>query len=506
MNRGCKLVAAIHRGCPETKKSDSKKNKMPHKKIAAFLLVLSLTACTEDFSDLNTNPNAPTDVQPEFLLRQVLWDYAEQMSFEGFVAGNLLGQYFTAVDFNLFDRHALNEPQFGGNPWDVLYPNLRDAQLILDMSRSNPNLAVYEGPALVLKAYIAGVITDLFGDVPYREAVAGKSGTVTPAYDPQEEIYLGAGGILDNLEKAVEVMENYAGAIPLRGDILYAGDLRGWIRFANSLRIKQLMRISGREAVGAELRAIYESGEYIQTNAQNAAFDFSDTPPNSFRMATARTGDFNIYVMSLTAEEILAEPADPRRAVLFRPAGNTGEYKGLINGIDASQTSIVVEDFARPGTLFRERTGDLDANYLTAWETNFFLAEAAERGLIDADVRELYRTAVAQAFDYWQTELPADYLERPGVRLGVDGSGNLPQIHTQKWIALLGQGYEGWIEYRRTGFPELKPVAASLNNGVYPVRFPYPTDEQALNLLNYQSAADATDGNSPNARVWWDVE
>ena len=345
-----------------------------------LFLLLACTACTEDFTDLNTNPNAPTDVQPEFLLRQVLWNYAEQMSYEGFVAGSNLGQYFTAVDFNLFDRHALSEPQFGGNPWDVLYPNLRDVQLILDKSRSNPNLAVYEGPALVLKAYIAGVLTDLFGDVPYREAVAGKAGTVTPVYDPQEAIYLGAGGILDNLDRAVALMANYAGAIPLRGDILFAGDLSGWVRFANSLRIKHLMRMADRQDVSAELQAIYDSGNYIQTNAQNAAFDFSDTPPNNFRMATARIGDFNNYVMALTAEEILAERDDPRRTVLFRPAGNEGTFTGLINGIDASQTSIVVDDYARPGTVFRERTGDLDANYLTAWETNFFLAEAAERG------------------------------------------------------------------------------------------------------------------------------
>jgi hypothetical protein len=475
-------------------------------KIYLFFLLLGFTACTEDFSELNTNPNAPTDVQPEFLLRQVLWDYAEQMSYEGFVAGSNLGQYFTAVDFNLFDRHALSEPQFGGNPWDVLYPNLRDVQLVLDKSRETPNLAVYEGPALVLKAYLAGVLTDLFGDIPYREAVAGKTGTVTPAYDPQEEIYLGAGGILDNLDRAVETMSTHTGAIPLQGDLLFGGDLTGWIRFANSLRIKHLMRIADRRDVSAELQALYDRGEYIQTNAQNAAFDFSATPPNNFRMATARIGDFNNYVMAQTAAEILAERDDPRRAVLFRPAGNSGEFAGLINGIDASQTSIVVDDYARPGTIFRENTGDLDANYLTAWETHFFLAEAAERGLIEADVATLYRTAVAQAFAYWLTDLPADYLERPGVRLSAGGESNLPQILTQKWIALLGHGYEGWIEYRRTGFPELKPVAASLNNGLYPVRFPYPTDEQALNLINYQAAAAATDGNSVNARVWWDVE
>jgi hypothetical protein len=35
---------------------------------------------------------------------------------------------------------------------------------------------------------------------------------------------------------------------------------------------------------------------------------------------------------------------------------------------------------------------------------------------------------------------------------------------------------------------------------------PYPSDEQALNFENYQAAAAATDDNSINVRVWWDLE
>ena len=63
------------------------------------LCIFLMAACTKDFEEINTNPNAPVDVQPSLLLRKVLFDYGEQMSYEGFVAGNLLGQYFTAIDF-----------------------------------------------------------------------------------------------------------------------------------------------------------------------------------------------------------------------------------------------------------------------------------------------------------------------------------------------------------------------------------------------------------------------
>ncbi|MBU2020496.1 MAG: SusD/RagB family nutrient-binding outer membrane lipoprotein, partial [Bacteroidetes bacterium] len=65
-------------------------------------------------------------------------------------------------------------------------------------------------------------------------------------------------------------------------------------------------------------------------------------------------------------------------------------------------------------------------------------------------------------------------------------------------------GYESWIEYKRTGFPALLPVAASLNGGIYPTRLPYPADESSLNSANYNAASSTTNGNSFNAKVWWD--
>ena len=38
------------------------------------LVVFLLAACTKDFEEINTNPNAPVDVQPSLLLRKVLFD------------------------------------------------------------------------------------------------------------------------------------------------------------------------------------------------------------------------------------------------------------------------------------------------------------------------------------------------------------------------------------------------------------------------------------------------
>lgn len=473
--------------------------------IIAFI-TLTILSCTKGFEELNTNPNSPTEVQPDLLLRQVIYNYGEEMSYEGFVAGNLLAQHFTMIDFNGFDRHALTDAQLGGNPWPVLYKNLRDNQTMLNLSRENDVYAIYEGPALILKAYMAAALTDIYGDVPYFSALEGLVGNVTPKYDSQQDIYLNLGGILDNLEQGVLALQNYSGNQALNGDIFYGGDKTSWVKFANSLKIKYLMRVSGKEDVSLELQEIYDSGMYIKQRVENAAFDFTDGLPNNFRMANLRDGDFNLFIMSLTMQEILESLNDPRRDVLFRPTGANPEvYLGLLNGPDASSEAISVANYSLSGTVFRENTSAIDANFITSWETLFLLAEAAQRGLINASAQELYNEAVLQAFDYWNVEMPASYLTEGSGAYTADGTNPIDQILTQKWLANSMNGYEGWIEWKRTGYPELKQVSSSANNGIIPVRLPYPAEEAVLNGINY-SEATAENGNDINMPVWWDSE
>ena len=484
------------------------KNKKMKKTIYLLLSIsiVLLVSCTKDFEEINTNPNSPIEVQPSLLLRQVIYDYGEEMSYEGFVAGNLLGQYFTAIDFNLFDRHSLTEPQFGGNPWFPIYTNLRDNEIIIDFARNNPSAAVYEGPALILKSYMTAALTDIFGDVPYFEALNGKEGNVTPAYDSQELIYTGENGILSNLDQGIALLQEYNGAQPLEGDILFNGNLDAWVKFAYSLKLKYLMRLSKKMDVASLVQSTVNANILMTSNAENATFDFSDGPPNNFRMATLRAGDFNLFIMSETMEEILKDWNDPRMNTFFRPIGNdpTGtEFQGLLNGPDASATSISVADYSLSGTIFRENTSALDANFLTAAEVQFLLAEAAELDYISGNAADYYNAGVLLSFEYWNTSMPNDYLISGNTAYKQNGNDPIEQIISQKWIHNIINGYEGWIEYRRTGFPQLKTISASLNNNLIPLRLPYPADEEALNRDNYNNAT-ATNQNSINSPVWWD--
>ena len=134
----------------------------------------------------------------------------------------------------------------------------------------------------------------------------------------------------------------------------------------------------------------------------------------------------------------------------------------------------------------------LKGNYMTAWETHFVLAEAAARGYYDGDAPALYEEGVRLAFAYWNTELPERYLAQDGVNYRTETAIN--QIVTQRWLASIGNGYEGWILWRRTGFPVFLAPLSSLNGGQIPVRFPYPANEQALNLANYSEAIERIGG------------
>lgn len=480
------------------------------KTISIVLLLASTTACKKDFELINTNPNAPIDVQPSLLLRQVIYDYGEQMSYEGFVAGNLLGQHMSMTDFNLFDRHALSQPQLGGNPWPVFYKNLRDNQILLEKAKKENIYQVYEGPAHILKAHMAMALTDIYGDVPYFDALKGLDGNTTPAYDKQEDIYLAEGGIIAELDAGIAAIDAYSGVQVLSGDILYSGNLSKWRKFAKSLKIKALMRISDQDGsvaydVAGNLQALVTENAFISNNADDALFRFTATQPNSFRMQKLREGDFKQFVMSQTSDTLFSMYNDPRDLTFFRNSADaTDPLNGLINGINASTTSIVAANYSLASMWFRENTADLPCNFMSAWETQFFIAEAIEKGYVGGVAKVYYDMAVTNAFNYWSTDLPATYLTVGPAAYGTTGD-NLEQIITQKWFASFMHGYESWIEYRRTGYPELLPVAASLNNNLIPVRMPYPTDEEALNYSNFSAASASTNGNSINFRVWWDI-
>ncbi len=162
---------------------------MKNKIILLFcILALSLSACKKNLSEENLNPNAPETADPQFLLSNVLYQTAKNNAEEGWKAGNLLSQHTSNIEFFPTDRYDL-----GTNTelWNATYRLLNDVHTIETSPLSNPG---YKGVALIMKSVLVALLTDLWNDVPYSEAIKGASdGTFAPAYDKQQDIYTYAG-------------------------------------------------------------------------------------------------------------------------------------------------------------------------------------------------------------------------------------------------------------------------------------------------------------------------
>ena len=461
------------------------------------------SGCREEFEEVNLNPNAPEQVSPQFLLPNVLYQAAKNNSEEGWKAGNLLAQQTSNLEFLPIDRYDL-----GSNTrlWENTYRLLNDLESMREGAQGN---TAYEGVAMVMKANLAALLTDLYGDVPYSEAVQGRTNKLfTPAYDKQEAIYTGKGGILELLRNAEQILEKSRD--PLNGDIMYNGDLDKWVRFANSLRVRYLMRISKKINVAPELQNILTKNKLISGNSASAVVPFLASAPNQWFIFNEREGRYSDVRMSKTIDSVFQALNDPRLAVYFKPTeasknSATKQYAGLPNGLSlANQNGFNLNNISTVGALFRDIPDGVNAHLMQYSELQFLLAEAALKGYISGSAASFYQAGIQASFDYYRTPIPAGYLERANVKLS--GTDDLRKIMTQKWLSHFMNGYEAWLDIRRTGFPQLKVAQDNLNNNVYPVRFRYPESEQAANSEKYQAALTQAGPDTYNRKGWWESD
>lgn len=90
-----------------------------------------------------------------------------------------------------------------------------------------------------MKAWMFHIITDVYGDIPYTDALGDK---IYPKYDTQESIYR---DLLKELKEADAQINT--GDAAVQGDIIYQGDMGRWVKFANALRIRVATRMADRD-------------------------------------------------------------------------------------------------------------------------------------------------------------------------------------------------------------------------------------------------------------------
>ncbi|SOE20554.1 Starch-binding associating with outer membrane [Spirosomataceae bacterium TFI 002] len=466
-------------------------------------LVLGVS-CTGDFAKLNENPNAPQQVDPQFLLTNVISEAANRSSYEqGFRLANYLSQFAASVEFERIDRYEMGS---NSGYWTVIYRMLSDLRSVKELSGNNE---AYKAVASIMESYLYSQLTDMWGDVPYLEAVKALDDQFTPKYDSQKEIYTNPEtGILAVLKKSAATLETTNDAI--RGDVMFNNDLSKWVRFANSLRFRYLLRISNKISDFSEMKALANSGKLINSNSQNAEVKYLSAAPNQWPMSQASLGLYQEHRMTKTVEATLKSWNDPRMKVLYKPTQQSitegaPAYVGLENGQDRETISakgINLNNVSLFGAMFRDVPDGVSAQFISYAEVQFALAEAAKRGFIEGNAEQFYNNGVAASFEYYKVALPSDYFENPAVAL--DGSNDLTKILTQKWLALINVGHEAWFEIRRTGIPAIKAGPDNLNNDMLPVRYLYPESEQATNSANYKSSLAIQGPDDINTKVWWE--
>ncbi len=470
-----------------------------------FLPLLALLLCgCGDLEEFNENPNAPSidQASPDLILPKILYEVGNELTSElAWGTGNTLAQLVASNNFTGTDRYQLGT--YGGT-WNLLYRNARDAQNVIALGErlNNPN---YQAAGLLLRAFCLQYLTEMYGDVPYTEALSGKTeGLFQAAYTPQSEIYP---LLLADYARAAELFDPTVG---MNGDILFGGNISRWRQFASALRLRTLMRVENRwEALGlsaADLQQLVRTADLMDGLDDSALLPYLPVGANRWPQHTGRVGGFDEKRMSERIESVLEGLNDPRLGVLFRPVDNpdSDEYIGVPNGLSedaASNYNGGALNQSRLGIRFREEPDAVDMVFIHYPEVQFLLAEAAEKGYIDGDAEAFYLEGIRATMTYYGVDATDDYLSQEGVAYTDDEAENLRLIAQQKWLSLFMVGLEAWFDYRRTGLPELIPGPDATLDRI-PLRIQYPDDEQVLNTTNYQAAVARQGSDMINTPMW----
>ncbi|MEO6684648.1 MAG: SusD/RagB family nutrient-binding outer membrane lipoprotein [Dyadobacter sp.] len=481
---------------------------MNHKNIilkSALTLVLagSLGSCSDDLADINKNPNEATVAQPDYLLANAIKSNADIIlgSDASMETTTLYVQHWAKIQYTDPDKYTTSLTNIQ-NVWTNFYSQgLTDFATIIKLGEetSNPN---YQAIGLILKSWTFQQLTDLYGDIPYTQAVKIDQ-FLTPKYDAQKDVYI---GLLADLKKAADLI-NVNGS-PVAGDLIYSGNLSKWKKFANSLRLRIALRIADKDpatakTVIAELAA--DPTQLISSNEDIAQLVYLSSPNQNPVAKDRETRDD--YRVSKSVIDKLIELKDPRLAVFANKTVDATPfgYVGVTNGLPAdSAAKLGFTKTSKLGDYFTAAASP--AVFLSYSEVLFNLAEAAQRGFTQNDAAVLYQKAITaslQQFKVGNADI-AVYLAQPSV--AYNASNFKQSIGDQKWLALFSQGLEAFTEWRRLDYPQLKPAYAGVLGGKFPARLTYPIGEQALNLANYKAAVLSQGEDRLTTKLWFDAQ
>lgn len=489
------------------------------KKIKFIFAVISclLMACTDNFEELNTDPNRPKEITPGVMLGQLQYRIVNTSISSARNFTHELMQVDaprSSSGGGGLHRYVVTP---GAGVWSNFYGYLTDIENIY-ATADKLNENNYKAIALVYKSWAYSILTDSYGDVPYTQATKATDGILQPAFDQQKDIYP---DILKNLETANSLFDDTK-ALTYGGDLLYnanavsggknAGILK-WKKFANSLRLRLLLRISKREGevnVREQINTILaDPSTYpvFSSNTDNAIFRYPGTFPYFNPYYNARTLDWRegTYFTKFFLDKMNAVE-DPRRAVWAIPIVVDGKnvFQGIESGYPTTLEYVVGKNSSYTDAL---KTLPQLGVMMTFAEVEFIKAELSLKGYTtDKTKKGHYESGVGASITQWGATLSQDFLQKPGIVYDETASAEiqLEQIMLQKYYAYFFVDFQSWFEKRRTGYPVLPRGSGIPAENNFPYRIPYPTYLQSLNPESLDAAVRAMGGDNSDLKVWWD--
>jgi hypothetical protein len=472
-----------------------------------LLGVILFSSCDKSLEEVNIDPNTSPTARDEQVLTSA-------QGFLGYIVdvdlnsqSFLWAQYYTwgvGVSIGNQERFVAQPDDYDGY-WQRAYANcLTDLKFL-----NNSDKAAFRGASKVLQAYIYQGLTDHFGSIPFSQAVKGEiadGSILTPTFDSAADVYAGINTMLD--EAIADLSLASSGDMGAE-DLLFGGDMNKWRKFANSLKLRVLMRGSEVNPKADEVKALIAAGNFMEANSDIANMAFVGTAGNQNPMfARFEWGVGDFYFASNGSVNQLENLNDPRTTTFYSVA-TVGGSAGQINAIDQGCVDICVDFTADPDEYSGSSSyayGEANpVTFMSPWEVWFLRAEAAARyGTADNDAAA-FSAAIESNFSYMGVDGGDDYAS--ALNFGGSLDAKLDMIAVQKWISMNGtQEDEGWIEARRFDRPASRlftngiwqtPTLSVLPAGQFPATWLYPASERSLNP-NCPAQRQITD------KIFWD--
>lgn len=505
------------------------------KKLLTYLFIGSIvfgTSCKK-YLDVNTNPNQATTATPptpQLILPQALTTTAINMNGFNSYGAQLVGYMANAGGYGGFGSaisYNFSSNDFSAR-WTTTYDNLTDYQFILDQTEGKPEMNYFNAVARIMKSHGFQLLVDAYGDVPYTDALKGAA-NLSPTYNDAKVIYKDLADQLDKAIASINSGDNTPGVTPLgAGDILFHDDMTKWKQFANTLKLRLLIRANGKVTF---TNNTFDNAGFLTTDAlinpgftrdngrQNPkwntwAFSYTGTDGNKAWMP-------NTFVFSFYNGTKLSDPG--RGTAIYYQFPTTGNNRLGVegSGIPSSPSgSFWYPSTNRAGGTAGNATGVLKGPeagmpVLTAAESYFLQAEAAVRGIRAGNAKALFESGIVASFRYLYMKPDGSIAGNPtadaaayiaansaspivNFDLALTTEQKIEAIITQKYIALnMVNSEEAWNEYRRTRYPTIistagangtQTFASSVSESTRPDKLPtrilYPTSEGSYNSAN----------------------